>query len=43
MRIIVILLDLTTLGLSGCQGNRMNGSTSSFVATAASGIVSGQR
>ena len=32
MRIIVILLSLTALGLSACQGNRLNGSASSSVA-----------
>jgi hypothetical protein len=29
---IVVLLSLTALGLSGCQGNRLNGSTSSVAA-----------
>jgi hypothetical protein len=38
-KIIVILLSLTALGLSSCQGNRLNGSTSSSVATRASGII----
>jgi hypothetical protein len=33
MRIVVILLSLTALGLSSCQGNRLNGSTSSSVVT----------
>ena len=34
-KIIVILFSLTALGLSSCQGNRLNGSTSSSVATVA--------
>jgi hypothetical protein len=38
MHIIVILLSLTALGLSACQGNRLNGSASSSVA-GASGFV----
>jgi hypothetical protein len=33
MRIIVILLSLTALGLSACQGNRLNSSAKSSVAT----------
>ena len=37
-KIIVILLSLTALGLSACQGNRLNGSASSSVARA-SGFV----
>jgi len=40
MRIIVILLCLTALGLSACRGNRLNGSASSSVATGASGFLS---
>jgi len=42
---IIVLLSLTTLLLTGCQGNRLNGSTSSSVATAAFGFVAfrGQR
>ena len=40
MRIVVILLSLTTLGLSACRGNRLNGSASSSVATGASGFHS---
>ena len=40
MHIIVILLSLTALGLSACQGNRLNGSASSSVATGASGFHS---
>ena len=40
MRIIVILLSLTALGLSACQGNRLNGSASSSVAIGASGFHS---
>ena len=39
MRIIVILLSLTALGLSACQGNRLNGSAASSVATGASGFL----
>jgi hypothetical protein len=39
MRIIVILLSLTALGLSACEGNRLNGSASSSVATGASGFL----
>jgi len=34
-KIIVILFSLTALGLSSCQGNRLNGSTSLSVATVA--------
>jgi hypothetical protein len=37
-KIIVILLSLAALGLSACQGNRLNGSASSSVARA-SGFV----
>jgi hypothetical protein len=37
-KIIVILLSLAALGLSACQGNRLNGSASSSVA-GASGFV----
>ena len=40
MRIIVILLSLTALGLSACQGNRLNGSVSLSVAIGASGFHS---
>ena len=39
MRIIVILLSLTALLLAGCQGNRLSGSASSFVATEVSGFL----
>jgi hypothetical protein len=38
-KIIAILLSLTALGLSACQGNRLNGSTSSSVATEVSGFL----
>jgi hypothetical protein len=38
-KFIVILFSLTALGLSSCQGNRLNGSTSSSVATGASGFM----
>ena len=40
MRIIVIPLSLTALGLSACQGNRLNGSAASSVATGSSGFLS---
>ena len=39
MRIIVIPLSLTALGLSACQGNRLNGSTASSVAIGASSFL----
>ena len=38
-KIIAILLSLTALGLSACQGNRLNGSASSSVATEVSGFL----
>ena len=39
LKIIAILLSLATLALGGCQGNRLNGSASSSVATGASGFL----
>jgi hypothetical protein len=38
-KIIAILLTLTALGLSACQGNRLNGSASSSVATEVPGFL----
>ena len=38
-KIILILFSLTALLLTGCQGNRLNGSASSSVATGASGFL----
>jgi hypothetical protein len=38
-KIIAILLSLTALLLTSCQGNQLSGSASSSVATGASGFL----